>query len=270
MSVFGQTGQLVPNNPFQLYWHRYVLEFNDSTIIKNKVKSVTAKIVDYKKDKIWKERILYKAEFDPNGLPESYHYQLEFSLRNDYRYNPFWRMINEYPVFTMWHYQLKYDSLHRLSQITETEKHTNSKYEFIEEVVFEYDSLGKVKSQTIQKRNGAFPQFPFNRNKYLRIKINDSLMKVIHFNDDVPVDTAIVQQNRAIELTTFWFGDTSESFIRNAPYDKNGTLYEAIDKNSQINRNSKGLKTKKQQKLVINEYTTVKSINCIIYEYEFY
>lgn len=132
---FTSSCQCVSPNPYELLWNRFGIEQDSLFVAEHKISNIRSlRVVKLKNGEVRKARQHYEIEFNTSNLPTKYTYYLEFGLRKDYRYNPFWRLKNDYPVYNIWTYNLNYDSLDRLAEIHETKHHTNYPQKFYKKI----------------------------------------------------------------------------------------------------------------------------------------
>ncbi len=145
---FASVCQCVSPDPYELLWNRYGIEQDSLFIAENNISSVTSsRVIKIRKGEVRRTRHHYQVRFNEHNLPSKYTYFLEFRLRKDYRYSPFWRLKNDYPVYSIWTYELFYDSLNRLQEICEIKHRTNSPAKFYRKIKLHYDSANRLNLQ---------------------------------------------------------------------------------------------------------------------------
>lgn len=271
------SAQCNSNDPYKLYWKNYVLEFDSSQIALNKIQAIKSKKYLIKKNKQTRERQNFDVKFNENYLPIMYIDYDEFGLRKGLIYNPIWRMRHEYPLYSVRRYELKYNEKNQLIQVTEKEKRAFAKDTSYTELKFMYDSLERVILQVEYKVI------------YFTINLNgqDSIFEAIDHVDSISyryngnntgdiivshyIKDTIHWKNSPVNYYKFNFGDNKTNYIRNIPYDRNTSIFYAIDTNSIIEFNENGLR--KSKITVIGENITkdiivkLEKYNISTYEY---
>jgi hypothetical protein len=269
--------QCLSNNPYELYWNWYVLEFNFEQVSKNKIRTIEALTFKSKNGKFKNERKFYKVHFNENALPTKYEYFLESSVRDGLRYNPFWRKKNEFPKYKRWIYELSYDDQNRLINVVEKYKYGNFGDTSYLKLEFSYDEKNQV---VLQKQ---FRYFFVNRNGDITMYEDEAEITKIEYLDENSgfiVSNSIfrlgdtVRWNKfPVRLIKFHFGDNTEEFVRNRPYDKNISMYYAGDTYSTIVRNDVGLRTKRVLNSILmyrGNILTSYGNDVVIYNYTFW
>lgn len=266
--------QCLSNDPYQLYWHRYVIEFDSSLIAKNKIHKIQSNTYEVKHGKFKKERKNFDVEFNSEYLPIKFIVYQEFDLRNGVKYNPFWRRNHSYPLYSEWIYEFMYNQNKQLIRVRQKEKGSHASDTTVKNLDFEYDSLGRI---VLQKEYKESRYNLTSKNIYLLemdslriLYLTDS--SGIYFNYKEHRKTDTIQWFKSpTKYALFNFGDTAEVFIRNIPIDRNTSMYFAMDQNSFIDRNESGLRIKKilnLGQLTKNEIVNLPAHRVIIYEYE--
>lgn len=147
MTVANFISQLISDNPYEVNWNYYFLDFDSSFVSSFKIKKITSEHVKMKRDKEKRERNDFTIEFNEHSQPLRYIHYHEFGLRNDYRYNPIWRIFNEYPIYYIKEYDFVYDNNHKLTEIIETEKNSSHDIEIFHKRSIEYDTIGRMNLQ---------------------------------------------------------------------------------------------------------------------------
>lgn len=271
--------QCLSNDPYRLYWHRYVIEFDSSLISKNKIHKIHSINCEVKHSKFKKERKNFDVEFNKDYLPVKCIVYQEFNLRNGLKYNPIWRRNHDYPLYSVWYYELMYNQNNQLIRVSQKEKGAHATDTTVKNLDFEYDSLGRIVLQKEYKERkfnltikGKDSTYIYHRDMdSLRILyLTDSSGIYLNYKEHRRTDT-IQWFNSPTKYALFNFGDTAEVFIRNIPIDRNTSMYYAIDQNSFIDRNESGLRIKKilnLGQLTKNEIVNLPTHSIIIYEYE--
>ena len=244
-------GQQVSSDPFELYWYEYILEFNQADILDNKVRTVMAKDMTYKKGKVKKDIIKYSIDFDSQGRPVKYMTQTEAELGFFPRYNPLWRAFHDYPVYDILEYDLAYNAEGKLESVIQTDKRTNRDYNPQQRLLFKYDTSNRVIAQSSQDIHHVIGTSRYSVMADITYKITydgDSVQSIIKYSgagntlDTPSTDTLEVSSGKRFQVEEYQFGDDKEAFIRNAPAEKNETLYQALDNSSEIERGKNGMR----------------------------
>lgn len=269
--------QCVTNDPYKLYWHRYVLELDSIQVASNKIQSVEASSYLIKKGKQKNRRNLFRLDFNDIYLPEKLEVYQEFNLRKGLKYNPFWRKKNQYPVYHYYQYVLNYDSLHRLQSVIQKERGAFAVDTTYSKLEFQYDSLNRVVLQrefdffkVNIKGKDTILESPYDMDSTV-ITYLDNKSGFILSNSIFRRADTIEWKHSPIQYVLFNFGDTTESFIRNMPFDRNSSLYYAIDTNAIIERNNHGLRKSKilnRERLTQGEIVNLPEYTMIVYEYK--
>jgi hypothetical protein len=277
LSIDATEAQCVSNDSYKLYWHRYVIEFDSTEIAVNNIQRIEAKSYEVKRGKLKNERKNFELEFNQSFLPKKYTYYQEFNLRNGLKYNPFWRKKNEYPLYSFWQYEFLYDSLNRLKSVIQKEKGAHAVDTTYTKIEFQYDSLGRV---ILQREFQFFTLNIKGKDTVFESTYEMDSSKVIYNTDStgIVLSNSMFRQedtttwvNSPVQYALFNFGDTLESFIRNIPFDRNTSLYYAIDVNTIIDRNDMGMRKTKilnRDSLSQNEVVNLPKYTMIVYEYD--
>lgn len=270
-------GQCVSNDPYELYWHRYVLEFDSIQVARNKIQSVIAKCYTITKGKQKNERNLFRLNFNAKYLPETLEVYQAHNLRKSRRYNPFWRKKNQYTVYDYYEYQLNYDSLDRLQSVIQKERGAFAIDTTYSKLDFQYDSLNRV---VLQREFIFFKVNVGGKDTIIESSYDmDSTMIIyVDNNHGLVLSNSIVRssdtikwKHSPIQYVLFNFGDTTESFTRNRPLTQNNSLFLAVDINALIERNDHGLcesKMQDREKLTRGEVVNLPENTLIFYEYK--
>jgi hypothetical protein len=255
----------------------YVLEFDSSQVASNKIRSVEANSYMIKKGKRKNERNLYRLDFNDNYLPEKLEVYQEFNLRKGLKYNPFWRKKNQYPVYHYYQYELNYDSHNRLQSVIQKERGAFAADTTYSKLEFQYDSLNRVVLQrefdffkVNIKGKDTILESPFGMDSTV-ITYLDNKSGLILSNSIFRSADTTEWKHSPIQYVLFNFGDTTESFIRNMPFDRNISLYYAIDTNAIIERNNHGLRKSKilnREQLTRGVIVNLPEYTMIVYEYQ--
>ena len=279
LSLFISTlsySQQVSSDPYELYWNQYILEFNKEDIEKNSIRKVITKEMTYKKEKVIHDVIRYSVSFDSEAKPIKYSTQKEVTLSWKKKFNPIWRINNNYPVFDILEYDLTYNDNGLLIAVMQTDKRTNRDYNPQEKLVFNYDSTHRVVAQSYQDIHHVIGTTEYSVMADITYKISytgDSVTQIIKYSgaganlDSPSADTLAIKGGSRVVFATYNFGDKQESFIRNEPIQKNETLYDALDTSSEIVRSKDGLKESKKQTIEKKEELEDENGNEIIIKY---